>query len=103
MKKLFLIPLILMTACGLDRADKTEDCEAIAYDITYTDGTHETVSLKDELKFDDKGDCISTCGCFSKEFKRCGVRTFNIAKSAPTVKEKQKDTLVIKVPTNLKK
>lgn len=105
MKNLIFILMIVLASCAGTPQDKT-------YNIIYTDGTKETVTLKDELKFNESGDCIESCGCFSNEqFKRCGVRKFELVSVASTNTDsapvangepKKADTVIVKVPTNLK-
>lgn len=116
MKKLILISaLLLFISCRRDKhednvqdiSENTEQAQNNTYDITYTDGTHETVTLADELGFSKEGDCITTCGCFEEKFKRCGVRKFDLviqdkSKDSSVAVVPKVDTLIVKVPTNLK-
>lgn len=83
MKQLFLILIAftLFSAC----APSSEEQKKQTFEITYTDGTTETVSLYDDLTFEERGDCIQTCGCTGEQFKRCGVKMFDLVETAETV------------------
>lgn len=105
MKQLFLffIFITVLASCGLDATKKK-----ITYDIIYTDGTHERVSLEDNLRFAESGDCVVTCGCDGIDFKRCGVRKFDrvyvqsVAVPPLAVKNEKPKPLIVKAPVKLK-
>jgi len=76
MKKIkYCIVLILglvLVGCGSDME--------YTYDLTYTDGTEETVVTKSKMDFESGTDCIIStgCGCGGTDDKYCGVRAFNL-------------------------
>lgn len=72
MKKIILIlSAIVIVSCG-DMHRKN----SYNYEITYTDGTKESVTTRDKIEFDGNNGCIKTCGCSDGKLKRCGVRKF---------------------------
>jgi hypothetical protein len=78
---LTLIAFALFSACS----SSSEEQKKQTFKITYTDGTTETVSLYDGLAFEERGDCIQTCGCTSEQFKRCGVKMFDLIETIEAV------------------
>lgn len=99
MKNLLLISITLLFISCSNKEYK--------YDITYTDGTHETVIASNEFEFVEGGDCIESCGCSGPSIKRCGVRKFDIVKETETAEnhpeiEPADSSVVIEIPINLK-
>lgn len=102
MKNLLLALIVIAaSSCGMPGKKNSYN-----YDITYTDGTHEIVTTSDELQFQGNDGCIGTCGCSGDDFKRCGVRAFQIAPAPAQIPVEQakpaKDTVVQKAPVFLK-
>lgn len=67
-----LLALLLVGCGGVDKE--------YTYNLTYTDGTEESVVTQSKMDFESGTDCIVStgCGCGGTDEKFCGIRSFDL-------------------------
>ncbi len=71
--KYTIIFILLLTITSCCKKERTE----YKYQITYLDGTTETIIREHELRFIGDADCIGICDCTNSE-RFCGVRKLDL-------------------------